>query len=112
MLRWDGALTAKLLAATLRDPRVRHFHDPNRRAGRAVAESLGGYGKIAWDIYLFYAPGGEWSDTLPVPATWAHQLSDSGWADPARDHRGDDLAWQLHAAMMSLSRAGKMSEQP
>jgi hypothetical protein len=80
------------------DARVQHFHDPNRRAGRAVAASLGGTGKVAWDVYLFYDPGLEWGEGLPAPTRWAHQL-DADWADRAHHYTGRDLVDALREAM-------------
>jgi hypothetical protein len=44
-------------ARIIDDPRVRHFHDPAKRSGRAVAASLGWKDYVAWDIYLFYEAG-------------------------------------------------------
>ena len=89
-------------ARIIDDPRVRHFHDPEKRAGKAVAESLGRESAVAWDIYLFYASGSEWINSLPTPTDWMHQLPGS-WADPARLHTGDDLLQELHKAMKRLT---------
>jgi len=108
MLPLDNMVTAGLIARTLRDPRVRHFHDPARRAGRAVAQSLGAQGKVAWDIYLFYPGGDEWGDGLPTPTRWAHQLQ-ADWADPAFRHRGEDLVQVLHRAMNELTAGPKQN---
>jgi hypothetical protein len=105
MLPLDSGVTARRAARTVRDPRVQHFHDPHKRAGAAVAASLAAAGKMAWDIYLFYAPGIGWEDGLPPPVAWAHQLKDSTWADPSRHHRGDDLVRQLEIAMAALRHA-------
>ncbi|MFT4540135.1 MAG: hypothetical protein ACI835_002584 [Planctomycetota bacterium] len=66
----DGALTS---AACIDDPRVRHYHDPGQRAGRAFAEGLLPTG-FAWDTYLFYSPGAVWDDLPPRPRSWASQL--------------------------------------
>ena len=29
---------------------------------------------LAWDVYFVYAPGVEWTDQLPMPTEWMHQL--------------------------------------
>jgi hypothetical protein len=71
------------------DSRARHFHDPGRLVGKAIAQSLGTpgtAGQTAWDMYLFYGPAAEWADDPPHPDVWLHQLSGPGreWADPNR----------------------------
>ena len=104
MLPSDNRIMAHVRAQTMQDPRVRHFHDPKKRVGLAIARSLGGRDKVAWDIYLFFAPGDEWDGGPPPPAWWAHQLSGSSWADPAHYHHGDDLIGQLRQAMADLLR--------
>ena len=55
------------------DPRVHQFFDPNQRVGKAVARGLLS-ANIAWDIYLFYDKGIEWSHEPPKPARWMHRL--------------------------------------
>ncbi len=87
----------------MRDPRVRHFHDPHKLVGKAIPQSLGGPGGVAWDVYLFYPKGSEWADSPPPPAIWAHQLQGSSWADPARYRRGNDLVAELQKAMEQLA---------
>ena len=102
MLPADSAITAKLSARIIRDPRARQFYDPDHLAGKAIAEGLGGKDKIAWDIYLFYAAGDEWGDCPPTPTDWAHQLVGAAWADNARHHSGDDLFKELRRIMQRL----------
>ena len=102
MLPLDNRLTTGLTAASLQEARVRHFHDPHKRAAKALAEGLGHAAKILWDAYLFYLPGSEWDDGPPAPAQWAHQLGAS-WADRAHYHHGDDLVAELHKAMSKLT---------
>jgi len=82
----DSTQAAQQAAALLQHARIRHFHDPEQLAGRAMAERLGARGQVAWDTYLFYAAGAEWDDFPPVPFDWVHQL-DEPWA--ALDH----FAW-------------------
>ena len=112
MLPFDNVLTSSLMALTMRAPCVRHFYDPGKRAGRAIAQSLGGQGKVAWDGYLFYSTGVEWSDGPPSPARWAHQLSGSSWADPARYRRGSDLIEELYEAMHQLTGSSRTMSEP
>jgi hypothetical protein len=101
MLPSDNADTAKQSALIVDDDRARHFYDPERRVGQAVALSLGEPGMIAWDIYLFYAAGQEWLASMPAPTHWAHQLSGERWHD--HFHWGDDLHAELHRAMRELT---------
>ena len=89
MLALDSLLSAKWVARRMGDPQVQHFYDPQNLTGRAVAESLGHPGKVAWDIYLFYDPRAQWGDGLPLPACWAHQLTSAPWIDPRRYHERD-----------------------
>jgi len=103
MLAPDSADAATLSAKIIQDPRVRHFHDPERRAGKAIAESLGGQDKVAWDMYLFYTSGSPWSDMPPTPTDWVHQLPGMTWADPARCHCGNDLVRELRRVMSELT---------
>ncbi len=102
MLPLDNAITALSVASAFRDPRVQHFDDPHRRAGAAVAASLGAADKPAWDIYLFYRAGRGWNGGLPPPAVWAHQLKGSSWADSSHYRRGDDLVRELQIAVAGL----------
>ncbi len=105
MLENDYEATAQQAAARFaRDARVRHFHDPRRLAGRAIAASLGApEDQVAWDIYLFYRPGSQWTKGPPTPAHWAHQLADSSWADPGRYRSGEPLVQELRWAAKELT---------
>ena len=86
------------------DPRVREYHDPEQRSGRAVSASLG-WEDVAWDIYLFYEPGVEWNDTLPEPRFFYHQLMSQ-----ARDGHfaiRQDLVDGLAESLAELGRGAK-----
>ena len=101
MLPGDSETTARQKAIRFSNPRVCQFWDPNQLCGKAIAASLGYEGRVAWDIYLFYAPGGKWIRQPPDPAGWMHQIS-AGWAD--RDHffTGDDLMQKLYDTAQRL----------
>jgi len=103
MLPGDSEETAQKSSSILDDPRVLLFYDPNKRSGKAVADTVGWAGKIAWDIYLFYLEGDEWGKNPPMPTDWMYQLSDSR-ADRERYYTGDDLAKKLYKAMKKLLR--------
>jgi hypothetical protein len=110
MLPGDNIVTASFMALTMRAPAVRHFHDPDRQVGKAIAQSLGAPGEVAWDIYLFYPRGSAWDAQPPPPLTWAHQLGTSSWADPTRYHRGDALIAELYKAMSQLTSSSRLAE--
>jgi len=100
-LATDSRKAAETAAGTFNDPRIYQFYDPQQRSGRAVADSLGWHGRVAWDIYLFYAVGSRWNQTPPAPVDWMHQLTDP-WADADRLHTGDDLVRELAGSMNTL----------
>ena len=94
----DCARSVDLAARRFVDGRVEHFHDPDKRAGRAFAVGLLPTG-VAWDVYLFYPPGARWEDDPPRPFTWSHQL---GRIDPEHFHPRELLFEKLHAATGEL----------
>jgi hypothetical protein len=103
MLPDDTEKSAISSAKEFDDPRVYHFYDPDKRSGKALADSLGYEGNVAWDIYLFFSEEVEWNNGLPVPMDWMHQLKDS-WADPNRYYTGDELTKKLLETMNRLIR--------
>jgi hypothetical protein len=103
MLAEDKEADIIALAREMTDPRIRWFHDPRHRAGRAIATSLGGTGQVAWDVYLFFDAGVEWKKQPPAPGQWAHQLGDK-WADPTRHHFGDELEPELGRLLKRMLR--------
>jgi hypothetical protein len=100
MLPADNVDRAKQSALIVDDDRARHFYDPKRRVGQAVAQSRGEPDMIAWDIYLFYVAGQEWQASMPAPAYWAHQLGGERWRDHYR--WADDLNAELQRALQRL----------
>jgi len=52
----------------LNDPRVTHFWDGQKIAGKYFAERMGHSGKIAWDVYFLYEPSADW-DNLANPVS-------------------------------------------
>jgi len=103
MLALDNEGAARMSARMIEDPRVRHFYDPEKHVGKAIAKSLGCEDSdAAWDIYLFYEKGIEWIEDAPTPTDWMHQLTGSSWADLAHYRTGDELVEELHKAMKRL----------
>ena len=101
MLPGDNEATAGEKAVIFDDPRVHQFWDPDQHSGKAIAEALGFKGRVAWDIYLFYTPGGEWIEHPPRPAGWMHQISEA-WADRKYFYTGDDLVHKMHETAKGL----------
>ena len=99
MLSDDTKAAAGSSARILNDPRVRHFHDPNQWAGRAIARSLGLEGEVAWDVYLFYDMDSEWREGPPAPVACTHQLK---WLELEHFRTGDDLVKELLNAMRKM----------
>jgi hypothetical protein len=68
MLDNDERPSAEKAADAFRDHPIRQFWDADQKYGSEVAHSLGADGWTAWDIYLFYPPGVEWTDKgMPKP---------------------------------------------
>jgi hypothetical protein len=60
-----------------RDPRVFHFWDAGLALSTAyhhVLELDRRKHRVAWDLYLLYAPGVVWHEAPPTPSFWMHQL--------------------------------------
>lgn len=101
MLPNDSIETAANAARPFTDSRVRHFYDPDKQVGKDIANSLKWEGRIAWDIYLFYAPGQKWTDSPPSPSLYSHQLTNE-WADREHFRVGADLAESLRLSMEEM----------
>jgi hypothetical protein len=106
-VKTDNVEKAKRRAKTMNDARLQHFHDPNRLAGKAIAKMLGGEGKIAWDIYLFFDKNSRWMNQPPIPLSYMHQLLPEyvTWADPEHYRCGDQLRNELHKTMKRMTGA-------
>ena len=61
----DSEAAARRATALLDDPRVTHFHDADRHAGRAWAGALG-IQDVAWDVYLMFESGAQWENPVPT----------------------------------------------
>ncbi len=101
MLPDDSEEAARNSANKFDDPRVYHFYDPNKLSGKAVADSLGYEGEVAWDIYLFYSETLEWKNIPPVPIEWMHQLKDS-WIKQDNFRTGEDLTNELFVSLKKM----------
>lgn len=101
MLEKDTVDAASPSVNFLNDNRIHHFFDNNKNVGKAIANSVGWAGRIAWDIYLFYKPSTKWSGTPPKPNYWMHQLS-AFWTTRGKYRTGDALKNELIVSMEKL----------
>jgi hypothetical protein len=68
MLDADELPDADEASARFRGLAVPQFWDGSKRLGKEVGRSIGAPEWTAWDVYLFYPPGAEWTDAgLPPP---------------------------------------------
>ena len=98
----DSLEAARPSVKYLSDKRFQHYYDQDQIVGKEIANSIGWEGRVAWDIYLFYAPYAGWNNVPPAPKSWMHQLQDS-WAHKEHFRTGDDLINELSNAMITLS---------
>jgi hypothetical protein len=78
MLPGDTPLAFASAQKTMPDPRVAHFWDGQKIAGRWFKENLTpDYpGRIMWDAYYLYGPEAQWK-TLPGPLMiWGRTIMD------------------------------------
>lgn len=124
ILATDERAEAITSADILVDPRVRHFHDPNRRMGLALAphtglhsmpqilERLGQDPKelegsfnatylrspaTLFDVVFFYDAKARWIEQPPAPSEWVTQLDPDLYTgyDRERFRWGDELIDEL-----------------
>ena len=104
----DNEDEARRQAERMVAPGVAHFHDAEKRAGKAIAEAMGAPGRVAWHIYMIFAPGAQWGEEAPRPRLWVHQLIGAIWANPLRYRTGKMLKRELSKVFTSVKteRAG------
>ena len=69
----------KVSAATelIQHDRVQHFWDEDKSLGNSFGGvvTLPRERTLAWDVYLIFDGEATWSDQLPTPTDWMHQLA-------------------------------------
>jgi hypothetical protein len=76
MLDSDERPAADEASGLFGDAGLPQFWDGEQRLGVEVARSVGAPTWVAWDVYLFYRPGAEWTDAgLPPPDAALAQAS-------------------------------------
>ena len=74
VLRADSEQWAKRSTSILADRRVTHYWIDNRDVGKLFQPPINLTTEPAWDVYLLYPPGVEWTDDPPKPHFFMHQL--------------------------------------
>jgi hypothetical protein len=98
VLEGDVAELAESAAIARSHERVAHYWDGTKelaRAAHGVLDLTSFERNIAWDVYLLYSAGSIWSDSIPAPSRWLHQLR-------IPDHPSLDAS-SLRAAMRQVS---------
>lgn len=98
MVPGDSALEATdLLSPEKR--LVMQSWDSQREIGQAMARTLH-LGCPAWDVYLVYRPGVQWTgETPPMPSFWMHQLHKKWGADPGLHLQPEKLQYEVRKAL-------------
>lgn len=78
MLDSDERAAADEQSAQFADLAVPQFWDGKKLLGWEVSRSFGITERAAWDIYLFYPPGAEWTDAGLPPAEKAVAQAQGG----------------------------------
>lgn len=104
MLKSDDRDNAYKAASMFKDPSIVQYFDAENKFGDLVARRLNPKGEKAWDIYMFFDKEDQWSNSLPRPFDYAHQLSESlhPWADQTKYFCGKDLTKRLSDITTSL----------
>lgn len=104
MLKSDDKENAFKAASMFKDPTIVQYFDAENKFGDLVARRLNPKGEKAWDIYMFFDKEDTWSNTIPRPFDYAHQLSASihPWADNTKYFCGNDLMKRLKDITTSL----------
>lgn len=97
MLKADDQSTAYKAASLFKDPSIIQFFDSENKFGDLVAQRLNPKGTKAWDIYMFFDQDAQWSQNMPRPFEYAHQLSSSvhPWVDGSKYFCGTNLTKRL-----------------
>ena len=64
----DTEEAARAASRFIDDPRVVQFWAEDRFTGQAFEKALGAVGSPVWDVYLLFADGQAWGDSVPAPS--------------------------------------------
>lgn len=97
ILRTDNLRGARKATTILPDPRVDHYWIGGHEMGEAFRPALGLKEELAWDVYLVYPPGVEWTGARPPkPTYYVHQLHE---LPESRYLNATTLAKQVRSAL-------------
>lgn len=103
MLNSDEQTTAQYAASVFDGKGVRQYFDRKNQFGDIVAKTISPTGEKAWDIYLFFDASSKWTQKLPRPFEYVHQLGPSiEWIDQTKYYCGDQLTERLGTITASL----------
>lgn len=104
MLKSDDKENAFKAASMFKDPAIVQYFDAENKFGDLVARRLNPKGEKAWDIYMFFDKEDQWSNSIPRPFEYAHQLNESNhpWADQTKYFCGKNLTKRLGDITNSL----------
>jgi len=104
MLQSDDKDNAFKAASMFKDPSIVQYFDAENKFGDMVARRLNPKGEKAWDIYMFFDKEDQWSNSIPRPFEYAHQLNESNhpWADQTKYFCGKNLTKRLGDITNSL----------
>ena len=77
VLREDERAKVADVTGLIEDDRVQHFWDEDKSLGLSFGRivTLPRERTLAWDVYFLFGGQATWSDQLPLPADWMHQLA-------------------------------------
>lgn len=101
ILRTDDERSARKATTILPDTRVHHYWIGDQAVGEMFQAPLALVVEPAWDVYLVYPPGIEWTTARPPkPAYFMHQL---GSLPADRRLNGETLARKLRQVLAKPS---------
>jgi hypothetical protein len=98
ILRTDNVRSSRKAATLIPDSRVHHYWTGTQAVGELFQPVIELKEEPAWDVYLVYARGVQWTGSRPpAPAFYMHQLV--GRLPEDRVLVGDSLAGQISALL-------------
>jgi hypothetical protein len=118
MLPWDSPLAFPSAQKTMSDPRVTHFWDKEKIAGRWFKENVTPdyQGKVIWDVYYLYGPEAEWGSTPQPLLIWGRTIMGNSQElsqEISRLASGGKISfWRLNPSPLESSPGGEGDSRP
>lgn len=105
----DNRKTAVAATKNVADARAHHFWHPDATLARRYGEILGlpDGEQFAWDTYMVFDAGVEWSDGPPAPTDWMHQMNGTLGPEHPRWLDGDRFREAVNALLKNTSINGR-----